>query len=160
MPSSPIGPWISGRTTTCSSAVAGRTVGSGSIAGPSTCSGSAGSASGPSASILAALSESIHSPVRVMPTGTSSYRSGSAARSTWLADTQDTSCSADTPPKRTTSRIRGLGIPPRVGPRTPVARVTPPRRVLQMSGSTPDAMRPSCAHAARSGGTSDRTRSW
>src|SRR5438132_3726818 len=44
-------------------------------------------------------------PCLVMPTGTTSYFSGSMARSTLRAEARETSCSLDWPPNRTPTRI-------------------------------------------------------
>ena len=57
----------------------------------------------------ARLSAMAHVPSRAMPTGVMWYFAGSAARSTWAAVVQLTSCSADWPPNNTTSLIRSPG---------------------------------------------------
>src|SRR5205823_12904582 len=55
-------------------------------------------------------SASTHRPSWVTPTGTTSYRAGSSACRTFTAVVHDTSCSADRPPNRTTSRILGSEV--------------------------------------------------
>src|SRR5206468_9879881 len=64
----------------------------------------------PAARTLAASSASTQRPSRVTPTSTTSYRDGSTACSTCTALVHDTSCSAERPPKRTTSRTRSAVI--------------------------------------------------
>ena len=96
MPSSPIGPWSSGSTTvrpTGSSAAAASTA-VGVTAVPLGSSFD-GSAAGPAARAERAPSASVHSPSVEMPIGVTRYLDVSMARSTCVAVTQLTSCSAD-----------------------------------------------------------------
>ena len=65
-----------------------------------------GSAAGPTARATRAPSASAHSPSVEMPTGVTRYFAVSIARSTWVAVTQLTSCSADWPPNSTTRWVR------------------------------------------------------
>jgi hypothetical protein len=58
-----------------------------------------GFASTPSSKLL-----SSHCPSRVMKTGTASYFAGSSARMTLVAESTETSCSAERPPKSTAMR--------------------------------------------------------
>ncbi|MEY4080092.1 MAG: hypothetical protein RL430_522 [Actinomycetota bacterium] len=96
-----------GSTTMFSSS--GPTMVEGSIAGPSTVNRSG--------MFLAVAPVNVrpfglcHEPAREMPTPMMSYFSGSAARITCDAVTQLTSCSADWPPNRMTSVVRGPFIP-------------------------------------------------
>ena len=60
----------------------------------------------PAAIDFDASEASTHLPARVMPTVVIRYRMGSRARRTCAAVTQLTSCSADSPPKRTMTCVR------------------------------------------------------
>src|SRR3954471_23213902 len=75
-----------------------------------------------------------------MPTGTTSYRSGSRAAITLPADTQEIACSALRPPKTTATRTL---------PACPLITTDPSRATPQPPGGGAD---PAVAAAAPSGG--------
>ena len=105
VPSSPSGPCSSG-TTTVRPAPDGVTASVGSMTSPSA-SRRPGSASGPAAERAPGLGRRGPSDRRgAMPMGVMRYFAGSAARSTWAAVVQLTSCSADWPPKMTMRLMR------------------------------------------------------
>src|SRR5690606_30005712 len=133
VPSSPLGPCRTGKTTSKarrSASSAGGRPPTATRPGPA---GSARNAAGtiwasrsfaPSLSAASGSSPTSHRPSLVMPMGITSYLAGSSAFMTDSADIRLTSCSPDRPPKRTATRTRWVNaLPPgaacaRAGSRT------------------------------------------
>src|SRR4051794_20689661 len=119
VPSSPQGPCRSGNTTSTSPSLRGTEDGSLTTSSVPSCwlasatPAREGSTSGSlSADVMASRAgssdSSTHRPSWVIPTGTTSYRSGSMACRTLPAVTHEIACSLERPPK--TTAIRGLRV--------------------------------------------------
>ncbi len=107
MPSSPNFPCSTGNTTSTEPSALAPSPGSTTISeltlgSPDSMTAVPDSTSGSVAPVICSFSGSAavstQAPPRVMPTGTTSYRSGSSAASTLPADTTDTPCSLLRPP--------------------------------------------------------------
>src|SRR3954447_432685 len=138
VPSSPYEPWSTGKTT--STSVSARpTAAPGSRTASPRPSGSPTSdtavppvTSGSRPSVIASCwrsSASTQRPSVAMPTGTTSYRSGSRAAITLPADTQEIACSALRPPKTTATRTL---------PACPLITTDPSRATPQPPGGGAD----------------------
>ncbi len=121
VPSSPHGPWRSGKTTSTSPMTSGtwaarvmtRSVAPSapSIATMARLPSTSGSSLPSMARRAASSASSTQRPSVAMPIGTTSYRSRSMAASTLPAVTQEMPCSLDRPPKTTATRgLRGSFI--------------------------------------------------
>src|SRR5919107_2626202 len=109
VPSSPYAPCSTGKTTSrpIRSPVPSRRCRPRPLGSPTSVTGVPPATSGSSPSTIASRcpgSVSTQPPSRVMPTGTTSYRSGSSAARTAPAETQEMGCSALGPPKTTALR--------------------------------------------------------